>query len=160
MRWIKRILILIAVALLFWWTLPKEPPSNWNLAQVIAIKDGDSFVVSQAGNSIELRLIGIDAPEYGQPWSQEAREELVRTIPDGTFIYYTEEKLLPDAFGRKLVVVYTEVDQPFEESINARLVRLGLAIVPDYPDPTIYYPELKRLEKEAKEKSLGIHGDS
>lgn len=159
MRWIKRILVVIAFALLFWWTLPDKPSSDWNMAQVIAIKDGDSFVVSQAGTSVELRLIGIDAPEYGEPWAKEAREELIRTIPDGTFIYYTEEHPLPDAFGRKLVVVYTEVDQAFEQSINARLVRLGLAIVPDYPDPTIYYPELKQLEKKAKEKNLGIHGD-
>lgn len=160
MRWTKLILFLVLIGLVFWWTLPQKPPQNWETAEVVVIKDGDSLVARQGNQEIELRLIGIDAAEHGEAYAEEARSFLANAIPPGSVIYFTQENELLDAYQRRLVVVYTEPERPFEESLNARLVSQGLALVPDYPDPTMYYQELKQLEQQAKEKKLGIHRDS
>lgn len=159
-RSIKLILLLAEIGFIFYFTLPLKPPINWQSATVEYILDGDSLVVRQGNDELELRLIGIDAPERGAPWAEEARQFLVSQLPPGQTVYFTEENPLRDAYDRHLVVLYTKVSASFDHSLNARLVALGLAFVPDYPDPTMYYQELKVIEEQAKMKKLGIHSDS
>ncbi len=51
---------------------------------VVAVFDGDSFNLRAANGSIvRVRLIGIDAPEKGQPYSQKARESLENLLGSG-----------------------------------------------------------------------------
>ena len=46
---------------------------SWQ-GQVVAVRDGDSLVVRQGGKRVELRLFGVDCPEKGQPFADQARE--------------------------------------------------------------------------------------
>lgn len=92
-------------------------------AAVVRIVDGDSIVVATGNNVIELRLYGIDCPEYDQPFAKAAKA-------------YTKNALLgqevtveggeTDKYGRLVAVVYVK-----HSAINQELVVAGLAWV--YP---------------------------
>ncbi|RAX28924.1 UNVERIFIED_CONTAM: hypothetical protein DQE83_29115, partial [Escherichia coli] len=45
-------------------------------ARVVKIIDGDSFQVSHHGKHVNIRLYGIDAPEWRQPFSRSAKKYL------------------------------------------------------------------------------------
>lgn len=87
------------------------------------IIDGDSFQVAAKKTTIEIRLYGIDCPEYSQPYSQAAklyvRERIlhrkIMVIP-----YYF------DAYGRVVAVVHYG-----GQVLNSDLIKAGLAWV--YP---------------------------
>lgn len=49
---------------------------------VVKVIDGDSLVVKAAGKMIEVRLYGIDAPEYNQPSAKAAARFLRRLVLD------------------------------------------------------------------------------
>ncbi len=60
---------------------PGPAPGPYSVAEVF---DGDSFNLKAANGSIvRVRLLGIDAPEKGQPYSQKARESLESLLGSG-----------------------------------------------------------------------------
>lgn len=156
----SKLLVVLALLLaLFWISLPRAVPDNWQRAEVVRIIDGDSVVLRQDGE-IECRLMGIDAPEYGQALAEEAKSFLSQRIPPGTIVYYTQEAPAQDVYQRQLIHLYNAPQRPFGESLNAALVAAGLAVVPDYRDRSIYYDELKQLEQAARQAGLGLHAGS
>jgi endonuclease YncB( thermonuclease family) len=88
--------------------------------------DGDSLRM----NGVEMRLKGIDAPEYGQtckdasgreqPCGRTARRALAAILQMGVVTCLHNEK---DRYGRALVTCQSGM-----EDIGARLVREGVAI--------------------------------
>ena len=59
---------------------------------VVEVFDGDSFNLKAANGSIvRVRLIGIDAPEKGQPYSQKARESLESLLGSGRIELSTQK---------------------------------------------------------------------
>jgi len=46
------------------------------LGRVVAVHDGDTITVLASGRGIRVRLVGIDAPERGQPFSNASRHAL------------------------------------------------------------------------------------
>ena len=68
-QFLSTILILLVLS------LACEPESS--TGKVIKISDGDSFTLLNSDNEeIRIRLQGIDAPEYKQPYSRKSREAL------------------------------------------------------------------------------------
>lgn len=58
------------------------PPGPY---KVIEIFDGDSFNLRAAnGSLVKVRLVGVDAPEKGQPYAQRARESLENLLGGGS----------------------------------------------------------------------------
>ncbi len=51
-------------------------------AQLIYVKDGDSIVVSLKGRETEVRLYGIDAPEFGQAYGEKSTKALRKLLAD------------------------------------------------------------------------------
>lgn len=108
--------------------VPRE--NTREMAHVIKVIDGDSIEVEKDGQSIEVRYIGINAPEYHSVEKQEAeiaRQKNVDLVL-GKIIWMVKDVRDKDKYGRLLRFVF--VDQLF---VNLELVRQGVARVQDYP---------------------------
>ncbi len=100
------------------------------MAQVIKVIDGDSIEVEMDGQSIEVRYIGINAPEYHseEKWEAEIARQKNVDLVLGKIIWMVKDVKDKDQYGRLLRFVF--VDQVF---VNLELVRQGAARVQDYP---------------------------
>jgi micrococcal nuclease len=87
------------------------------------IIDGDSFILMSGGKDIEVRLYGIDCPEYLQPFGQAAKQFTKE------FLFKKNITIIPyyyDSYNRLVCIVHFG-----EKSLNNELVNAGLAWV--YP---------------------------
>lgn len=111
----------------------------------IKVVDGDSFFIGKK----EIRLSGIDAPEYFQDCydangkkyacGKKAKEALVELIgPD-----LVCDKLLTDKYKREVAVCYSK-----GENINKKMVEIGWAVA--YKRYTDEYNEAEKLAKKNK----------
>jgi endonuclease YncB( thermonuclease family) len=121
-------------------------------AKVTFVPDGDSLVVVVDGREERVRLLGIDAPEKGQPFANRSRE-LTRSLCAAktiTLVPHERDKygrILAEAFvggvnvGHQLVTAglawsYHEEDAGLEAiESDARAARRGLWSQPDPVPP-------------------------
>lgn len=114
---------------------------------VTRVIDGDTIVL--AGGE-HLRYIGVDTPEIGQTYYEEAKkanEELVL----GKKVRLEKDVSEVDRYKRLLRYVY--VDDTF---VNAELVKRGLARAKAYRPDIKHQSELEALEKEAILEGIGL----
>ncbi len=85
------------------------------------VQDGDTLKLRLPGKTEEVRiqLLGVDAPEKGQPFSEESRE-LLRSLTQGKNIRVEVQDT--DRYGRCLGKVYVG-----SVYVNPELVKAGLA---------------------------------
>lgn len=88
--------------------------------RVVAITDGDTVrILLQPSQQVVVRLVEIDAPEDGQPWSARSKQAL------SALVFGREVRLRTsgnDQYGRLLARIYVgDVD------VNAEMVRQGHA---------------------------------
>lgn len=111
--------------------------------------DGDTVVIDTGER---VRYIGMDTPEAGEPFYEEARERN-RALVGGKkvrLVFCDAERL--DKYGRLLAWVYS--DGVF---VNKRLVEEGLARkFPVPPCGRFRYGEFKKAEDLARGKKLGL----
>jgi len=101
-------------------TTTEAPITGAVPARVQAVLDGDSARVTVDGTEIEVRLLGINSPERGECWADEARATLEERVAEGDIsLIGTEE----DQYGRLLVYLYAG-----STNINRRQVLDGSAI--------------------------------
>jgi len=118
---------------------------------VIDIIDGDTLDFDQNGETIRVRMSGINTPETGECYYQEAKDKL-KELTLNKFIFIEQDITNIDKYGRSLRYVY--VDDLF---VNSYLVENGYAKVYDkYKDDTKYYNKLKEIEKNAINSNLGV----
>jgi endonuclease YncB( thermonuclease family) len=115
----------------------------------VVVIDGDTVHLS---NGDRVRYIGIDTPEIGEPYYEEARNANRRLI-EGKKISLEADMNDKDKFGRLLRYVYA--DSTF---VNAELARQGYALVyrQDRFDDNKYYDTLKGAVDQAADNGLGI----
>lgn len=128
------------------------------LFKVVRIIDGDTIVVSIRGKQEKVRLIGIDTPETVDPrkpvacFGKEATAKLTSLIK-GQYVKLMDDKLQgnKDAYKRLLRFVYME-NGIF---VNKEMISQGYAF--SYKQyPSKYLEEFNKLEKQAREKNLGL----
>jgi micrococcal nuclease len=129
--------------------------------RVIRVIDGDTIVVSQAGKSVRVRLIGVDCPEAGgrgKPveWFANESSAYVRSLLDGRSVYLefdpTGNKI--DRYGRTLAHVYRVPDRLW---INREIVSRGYGFaLTRYP--FAYLDEFRQAERSAREAGRGLWG--
>jgi len=118
---------------------------------VVRVKDGDSIVVKTASQTVEIRLYGIDSPEYGQPYGEDAKRYMNGQV------LHKSVKVTPyyrDSYGRTVAMVARG-----DTILNEKMIAQGLAWV---------YPRFcrkrvcrgwQRIEKEARAFKLGLWQD-
>ena len=120
---------------------------------VVRVIDGDTIVLE---NNERVRYIGIDTPELprgrkgGGAFAFEAKaynQELV----EGRRVVLEYDEQKRDRFGRILAYVYRG-----DVMINEELLRAGLARAVSYPPDLRHREIFERIEREAREKGLGL----
>ena len=119
---------------------------------VVKVLDGDSLQVRREGRLVEIRLYGIDTPEYRQAYSTKARQFTREMLSKQTVA--VEEKDV-DRYGRIVALVSCQ-----GRLVNRELVRAGLAwYYPRYCRSQPLCGELAVLEQGARTARLGLWAD-
>lgn len=119
-----------------------------NSGRVVKVIDGDSLIIAAKNQELEVRLYGIDCPEFGQPFSRKAInfvKQRLRGREVQVDSYYR------DRYGR-LVAVVSEG----EKTINGLLVEEGLAWVYPYFCKKNICQSWKIFQRRAKLKKKGL----
>jgi micrococcal nuclease len=122
---------------------------------VTKVADGDTItVVTAEGTKLRTRLYGIDAPEIrhgkkpGQPYGEDAKRALSRMVLGKKMRL---DIIDVDRYKRMVAMVFLN-----GKNVNEEMVRLGLAWAYRRYLDTPYGSEFIRVEKEAREKGLGL----
>lgn len=165
----KMVSIIVAVAVVFAVSVAQrhegaEQRSADNRAAVEAvvekIVDGDTLDVKSVagGETMRVRLIGIDAPESVNPddsknteAGREASAWLKGGLPKGTHVWLVKDVSDTDKYGRYLRYVWisdpSEADaDPAKDMLNALIVANGHAVAKDFPPDTAYSQLFHSLE--------------
>ena len=98
---------------------PHRDAAGRPLWRVRTVHDGDTVTcIDDLGRPVKIRLVGIDAPEHGQPYGDAARAALAARI--GAAVRVTGEAR--DQHGRLLGVLWAG-----DTNVNRALVAEGLA---------------------------------
>jgi len=110
-----RLAVLLCVALPL--SLSRPALAGTFIAQVVGITDGDTVTVRSVG---AIRLVGIDAPEHGQPFAAESQEHL-RTLVFGKDVSLDCNGGV--SYGR----LVCKVQLPDGEDVSLDQVKAGMA---------------------------------
>jgi micrococcal nuclease len=114
---------------------------------VTRVIDGDTITIE---GGVRVRYIGIDAPETVKFFGNEATEKN-RELVGGKRVRLEKDIQDKDEYGRLLRYVWLD-----DTMVNAELVRLGYAYSYSYPPNVKYQTLLLRLERQARERGLGL----
>jgi micrococcal nuclease len=163
-RLVKAVLVLLAtIGSSISLYLNKPWTTNNEFVKVVKVKDGDTVVVETQKGHKELRIWGIDAPEWGQPKSLEAKNKLKELVLN-KHVRVRHPKT--DDFNRDLAFITIEDTEshsdgvkssegaPKEIDVGSILISQGLAWCFS-PDPE-HKQGYETLEAKARNLGLGI----
>ena len=99
--------------------LPPSDTQSLLNGEVVKVKDGDSLVVDVGSNDIEVRLHGIDAPEWHQAYGDHSKQTLTSLVLHKNVSIHS---VTTDSYGRTVAVVYLNA-----QNINVQMVEQGAA---------------------------------
>lgn len=119
---------------------------------VVKVLDGDSIRVQRGNKVHEIRLYGIDAPEYGQPFGNKAKR-LTKTLVFKKRV--TVQAVDVDKYGRIVALVRWQ-----ERLLSQELVHAGLAwVYPKYCKQQPLCREMVNEQSRAKKLRRGLWRD-
>ncbi len=124
------------------------PPDGPLMAEVVAANDGDSVVMAAAGEELEVRLMGINAPERDECFYDEASDHLSNLI-EGEMVGL--EVIGIDQFDRTLGYVWLD-----DLLVNLDLVNRGFAIATTPDEGDSHGETLIAAEKTASGDGRGL----
>lgn len=127
------------------------PEPTAESAIVNYVFDGDTIEVDLDGTTERVRLIGINSPEIGECWVDEARSTLADLLPEGTAVGMTTDVSNRDQFDRLLRYVWVD-----SLSVNEELVRRGAAVSRRYPPDTAMSDRFDAAQDEARGEDRGL----
>lgn len=130
------------------------------LGDTIQIKERQPFMVKRIidGDTIEIdtgeqvRYIGIDTPEIGQPYAVEATQKNRNLVQDKT-ILLERDVLYKDRYNRVLGYVWVD-----DIMVNNELIKGGYAKILTIPPDTKYEYQFKLSQRYAQDHALGLWG--
>lgn len=150
--------LLVAVGVVF-----AQPPQESFPARIQRWIDGDTAFIrvlgstpSGVGNYETIRLLGINTPELGEPWAEEATR-LFRTLTMGKTVYV---ELSPwerrDIYSRLLAYLWVETGKGWV-MVNEELLAAGFArLLVYYPERERYYCRFLRAVALAQTEGRGL----
>lgn len=113
--------------------------------QLVYVQDGDSVVLCcDQGKKFTVRLLDIDAPEKGQPYAEESKNQL-NALLNGQEMTLLGAK--HDKYGRRLAIIEVAGD-----NINDVMVQTGAAWVWRYSKSR----RMKAMQQTAKDAQRGL----
>jgi micrococcal nuclease len=113
-----------------------------------SVIDGDSIIVNKGKQTIEIRLFGIDSPEFDQPGAKDSRRAIAALVEGQSLLV---EVMDHDSYGRTVALV-----RAGSICVNEEQVKAGLAWVhPRYCRIGIC-DRWRRLEELARTSKKGL----
>jgi micrococcal nuclease len=128
--------------------LPPGGTGSWRSARVV---DGDTLDLSSPRGDVTVRVIGINAPESGECFSEEATAALAALVADQELILVPDRSDL-DQFERSLRYVETAAGV----DVGAELVAGGFAIARRYPPDDARADVYADLQRTARREQRGL----
>jgi endonuclease YncB( thermonuclease family) len=130
---------------------PGSTPGNGDEATVRRVEDGDSFVaVLGSGREVDVRMLGINAPERGECLADEARRALTDRLGAGPVVL-EPDVTDRDRFGRLLRYVVAG-----GTLVELDLVGQGLALATSTPPDTAHQPKIDDAQARARAAGVGL----
>jgi micrococcal nuclease len=128
------------------------PPDGVELALVVSVTDGDTVDADVDGFGLDtIRLIGINTPESGECYADEATAALTEMVLD-VQVQLTSDVSDRDQYDRLLRYIWLE-DGTF---VNEAMVAGGFALARAFPPDTEYEDRLDAAEQEARDAGRGL----
>ncbi len=140
-------LLLVILGTSFILNTATSSQNNKSVALVSKVIDGDTVELQ---NNIEVRLLGINAPERGQPYYQEATTRL-RELVEGKKVIFENDIQDKDRYGRLLRYLFIN-----DSFVNLQLVEEGYATVYIISPNKKYETDLRNTENETKTLKVNI----
>ena len=128
-----------------------DPLPAGETASVAFVIDGDTIEVTVNGRSHRVRYIGVDSPERGEPFYDEATQAN-RRLAAGQNVILVKDVSEVDQYGRLLRYVYL-IDGTF---VNAELLRLGYAQLFTVPPDVAEQEQFLRWQQQARAAGRGL----
>ena len=126
----------------------EDVPQDYNMT-VTEVVDGDTFYL---GNGDKIRMLGINTPESGRPYAQEATDFLTNMILGKEVTLVNDSKNGDsDSYGRLLAHVY--VDDTF---VNYEIIKAGYAFWYPYTSGTDFDTEYEEAQASASNNKAGL----
>lgn len=134
---------------------PTAPTSaaGWTVAELV---DGDTLWVATAdGARAEVRLIGVDTPERGACFAEEATLGLQFFAAAGTAVQLVSDTSDTGRYGRQLRYVEVVAGDGSVVDVGAELVGAGFAVAKRYPPDTARADIYELRQAEAQQLGRG-----
>jgi micrococcal nuclease len=123
------------------------------LGVVVGVVDGDTIdVLLEDGQTYRVRYIGMDTPENGDPYFEEATNQN-RELVEGKAITLVKDVSETDRYDRLLRYVFVE-----STFVNLELVKQGYAKSATYPPDVACADTFVEAQREANDAGLGLWG--
>jgi micrococcal nuclease len=132
-----------------------EPSGETQRVRVVEVYDGDTIVVRIAGEEVEVRYIGIDAPERGTGNIFRRATRANSRLVDGKRVWLEKDVSETDQFDRLLRHVWIKVDGAWK-LVSTDLVRRGLAEAVSYPPDTLFDHVFMAAQDAAQDDGIGL----
>lgn len=140
--------------------VPTSVPAAAAEAVVERVVDGDTVIVTVAGERERIRLIGVDTPETVKPdapvdcFGPEASAFTTATLPEGATVWLEDDASQGDAdrYDRLLRYVWS----PDGTMLNERLVAEGYGREDTYDDAYRYRDRFVAAEASAEASRAGL----
>lgn len=110
--------------------------------------DGDTFITDTGER---IRVLAIDAPEIGRPWSEESKEALAIQVEDKKISLRIQSHKPLDTHGRTLALC-----RSWKGDVAIFQLSSGLARVLYFDDDIFDYVKYYAAEQVAKDRGIGI----
>ena len=144
---------------------PQDKPAQTALPATVRIQvtrfiDGDSFVAtSRDGQSVPVRISGIDTPEKDQPGSRAASNALRRMVTDRWLVLRVVKR---DRYGRLVGRLMDNNREDNNRDVGLMLVRKGLAWHfkrYEHEQAPAVRRQYRQAQRDARDNGLGLWSD-